>query len=95
MCARLSGSSLKSIASFDLGFCSWTRAYNLGVTERPAQFGGRAGVGIWLARSGAGGEQKRGGLSAGLIAGQQSVGPPCCRPPCAWQGLQGQGKGTG
>lgn len=32
MCACLSGSSLKNVASFDLGFCSWTRTCNLGVT---------------------------------------------------------------
>lgn len=58
MCARLSGSALKSIASFDLGFCSWTRACNLGLTERPAQSGGAGaqcgfpGVGTQRARSG-------------------------------------------
>ena len=65
MCARLSGSSLKSI--------SWTRAYNLGVTERPAQFGGGAGVGIRLARSGTGGEQERWSQPSGLMLGSKAL----------------------
>lgn len=66
-CVGLCASSLKSIASFDLGFCPWTRACNLGAVEEACPVSGGASVGTLLACSGAGGEQKGGEASAQLL----------------------------
>lgn len=87
-CVGLCASSLKSIASFDLGFCPWTRACNLGAVEEACPVSGGASVGTLLACTGAGGELKGGEAWAQLSEVGRSSAPLTL---CARAGPQGWG----